>query len=264
MALQRTPTQIPYLTKIKSLASGNNHVLALDVQGRVHAWGTGEQNQLGRRILEGKLRFNCLTPARLGLSKIKQIACGAFHNFAINEKGLVYSWGLNNFGQAGISDGAGDGDAVVEKPTIVEGLRQYKIRDIQGGEHHSVACTEDGTLLFWGRCDEGQAGISLDTVPKDNLVFNDRNQPKILNVPTVIPTVSDVVSVAAAIDNSFAITKEGKAYAWGYSENYRTGLATEDTVKVPTLLERGDMKGKKINFADCGGQFSVLAGVSED
>jgi regulator of chromosome condensation len=259
---QPKPALIPYLTKIKALAAGNNHVLALDHLGRVYAWGTGEQSQLGRRIIE-RTRHTSLTPCRLGLSKIKQIACGAFHSFAITMDGLVYAWGLNNFGQTGIPDGAGEGDAVIHQPTVVENLRSYKIRDIQGGEHHSIACTGDGALLLWGRCDEGQAGIKFDSLSKADLLFDSRGLPKILLKPTVNPDISDVVSVAAAIDDSFSITKIGKAYAWGYSENYRTGLGTKKTVMEPTLLQKGDIKDKRLVFAGCGGQFSILAGFAE-
>jgi len=258
--LQRKPVHIPFLTKIVSLAAGNNHILALDNNGKVFAWGAGEQSQLARRVVE-RTRFGALTPCRVALSKIKQIACGAYHCFAINESGLVYAWGSNNFGQTGILDGAGQGDATILKPGIVESLRPYKIREIQGGEHHSIACTEDGELLIWGRCDDGQAGIKLDNQPKDRLVFDEWGKPRIL-MPTIIPSIH-AVSVAAGIDNSFAVTLEGKAYSWGFSANYRNGQGTDDTVKEATLVISADIKDKKLSYAGCGGQFSVLAGPAE-
>jgi regulator of chromosome condensation len=255
--LQREPVLIPSLTKTVSLAAGNNHVLALDNKGKVFAWGTGEQNQLGRRIVE-RTRFGSLTPCRVAVSKIKQIACGAYHCFAIDEGGLVYAWGSNNFGQTGLLDGAGDGDAAILKPRIVEPLRPYKIREIQGGEHHSLACTDDGKLLIWGRCDDGQAGMKLNDLSKDKLDFDEWGRPRILK-PTVIPGIH-AVSVAAAIDDWFAITSEREAYSWGFSANYRTGQGTEDTVMERTLLNRSEVKDKKLTYASCGGQFSVLAG----
>jgi regulator of chromosome condensation len=124
--LQRTPVPIPFLTKIISLAAGNNHVLALDNKGKVFAWGAGEQRQLARRVVE-RTRFGALTPCRIALPNIKQIACGAYHCFAIDESGLVHAWGSNNFGQTGIQDGAGQGNAAILKPGIVESLRPYKI-----------------------------------------------------------------------------------------------------------------------------------------
>jgi regulator of chromosome condensation len=68
------------------------------------------------------------------------------------------------------------------------------------------------------------------------------------------------VSVSAGIDNSIALTSKGEVYSWGFSSNYRTGLGTEETVEEPTQIQNTALVGKKLTFAGCGGQFSVLAG----
>ncbi|KFY33593.1 hypothetical protein V494_07475 [Pseudogymnoascus sp. VKM F-4513 (FW-928)] len=254
---QRTPTLIPSLTKITSLAAGNNHALALSAAGHVFTWGTPEQSQLGRRL--PRSRITALTPSPVALPPITKIACGAYHSFALTSSGDVYAWGANSFSQTGISSGAGDFNAVIAAPTIVEGLRGYSIRDIAGGEHHSLACTADGSVLIWGRCDDNQAGLDLSGLPAHSLVFDARGRPRIL-APTLIPGLGSVMVVAAGIDNSFAVTQQGTAYAWGYSENYRTGLGTIETPETPVLVA----EGKVISAAACGGQFSVLAGPGGD
>ena len=102
-------------------------------------------------------------------------------------KGQVYAWGLSNFGQTGIPQNAGESDAFVEKPTIVQSLADYKIKEIKGGNHHSIACTEGGKLLVWGRCDDSQAGIPLEDILPANLIFDGRQKPRILMKPTIIP-----------------------------------------------------------------------------
>lgn len=68
------------------------------------------------------------------------------------------------------------------------------------------------------------------------------------------------VSVAAGIDNSVAVSNDSKAYSWGYSQNYRTALRTENTVQSPTLITNSTISMRKVTFAGCGGQFLVLAG----
>lgn len=66
--------------------------------------------------------------------------------------------------------------------------------------------------------------------------------------------------MAAGIDNSFAVTSRGgTSYAWSFGANYRTGLGTDESVETPTLVG----EGKIITVAECGGQFSVLAGPGE-
>ncbi|OBT62932.1 hypothetical protein VE03_07870 [Pseudogymnoascus sp. 23342-1-I1] len=254
LLLQRTPVPIPHLTKIVSLAAGNNHVLALDTSGHVFAWGTAEQSQLARRVPE-RHRAAALTPSHVTLPPIKHIAAGAYHSFALAEDGALYAWGANNFGQTGVPSSAGDSNAVVALPTIVEALRGYTIRDIAGGEHHSLACTQVGQVLIWGRCDDSQAGMELASLPGDSLIFDERGFPRIL-APTLVPGLSGVAVVAAGIDHSFAVTWHGAAYAWGFGANYRTGLGTDEAVGTPTVVG----EGKIVSGAECGGQFGVLVG----
>lgn len=207
-------------------------------------------------------RFQALIPCQFGLPEISYIACGAFHSFAVDTNGQVYAWGLNNFGQTGITQGAGESDASIEKPTIVENLKSFKIKEIKGGNHHSIACINNDKLLIWGRCDDAQAGLRLENLPQEDLLFDSRGKPRILLRLTIIPGIQ-AISVAAGIDNSIAITKDGKAFSWGFSASYRTGLGTDEPVKEATLLENSAVKNKRLTFAGCGGQFSVLAGAAE-
>ena len=60
-----------------------------------------------------------------------------------------------------------------------------------------------------------------------------------------------------------ALNRQGQVYAWGFSDGYRTGLGTEDSVEEPTLLAASAVRDKKLSFIGCGGQFSVLAGPSD-
>jgi regulator of chromosome condensation len=68
--------------------------------------------------------------------------------------------------------------------------------------------------------------------------------------------------VAAGIDHSISLTALGKAYSWGFSSNYRTGLGTEDSVERPTIIDNTAVARSSIKFAGCGGQFLVLARVT--
>lgn len=50
----------------------------------------------------------------------------------------------------------------------------------------------------------------------------------------------------------------GKAYSWGFSINYNTGLGTSEDVAQATKIENSAVRDKKIVYADAGGQFGVL------
>ncbi|TQV97900.1 hypothetical protein V2A60_006385 [Cordyceps javanica] len=262
--IQQRPMLLPTLKNIAALAAGSNHILALDTKGNVVAWGCGQQNQLGRRIIE-RNKMSSLTPQGMGLprGKIVKIACGAYHSFAVDKDGKVWGWGLNNFGEIGVQSNAGEDDAVILKPAKLTDLEDHVITDVDGGVHHSLACSKDGKLFTWGRVDGFQVGFEFDELNKDDVIFDERGAPRILVTPTVNTEVSDICAVAAGSDNSFAISKDGKAYSWGFSSNYQTGQGTIEDIKTPTQIDNTAIRGKQIVGAGAGGQFSVLFGTAE-
>ena len=83
---------IPGLTNITQLACGANHIVTLAKDGKVFAWGVGEQNQLGRRIL-GRRRDEAFKPTRVEVAKSKAtyIASGPYHSFAVDTNGDAYA-----------------------------------------------------------------------------------------------------------------------------------------------------------------------------
>ncbi|KAH6606136.1 hypothetical protein Trco_005289 [Trichoderma cornu-damae] len=266
--VQSRPALLPGLKNIKALASGANHILALDHKGNVVAWGCGQQNQLGRRIIE-RNKMSSLIPQGVGLprGKIAKIACGSYHSFAIDNSGAVWGWGLNNFGEIGVEISAGEDDAVILKPVKVGFLAGHAVTGIEGGMHHSLACTDNGELFAWGRVDGYQVGFELEAVEKvdeEYVIRDERGTARILVKPTKHEGISDIVAVAAGTDNSFAVSKDGKAYSWGFSSNYQTGQGTIDDIHVPTLIDNTATRDKKIVAAGAGGQFSILIGVAED
>ena len=150
------------------------------------------------------------------------------------------------------------------KPQLVKALEDHVVVDIAGGEHHSLACTEDGQLLTWGRIDGHQVGQAIDVFNEENTIFDEKAKPRILLVPEPIKALKDVVKVAAGTDHSFAITKDGKVYSWGFSANYQTGQGTDDDIEVPTLIDNTAIRDRKIIWAGAGGQYSILGAEPEE
>ncbi|PYI12108.1 putative Ran exchange factor Prp20/Pim1 [Aspergillus sclerotiicarbonarius CBS 121057] len=255
--VQFTPSLIPSLKKIKHLACGDNHVLALNDKGAVFSWGSGQQNQLGRRIIE-RNRLNGLQPREFGLPKdIVHIGCGAFHSFAVHQSGKVYAWGLNSFGETGIRAGAGDDEAAIVHPTVVDSLSGKSITQLCGGAHHSLAVANDGECLVWGRLDGYQTGLKIDSLPEEAVIKDERGRPRILIEPKPVPGIK-VNAVAAGSDHSIAIGVDGRPWSWGFSATYQTGQGTQDDIEVATVIENTAVRGKRLNWAGAGGQFSVF------
>jgi regulator of chromosome condensation len=262
--IQNTPAHVPELSKIKQLAAGLNHVLALDEKNKIYAWGAGQQAQLARRLLE-RDDSAALYPTGIGAlpgrAKAETLACGSYHSFVVDTKSRVMGWGLNNYAELGVEDEAGQDGGFVMRPQLIKALAPYDVVSIAGGEHHSLACTAKGELLTWGRIDGHQVGQPSESFSENNTIWDERNKPRILVVPTVVPDIKDVVAVAAGTDHSFAITADGKVYSWGFSANYQTGQGTTDDIEAPTRIDNSAIRDRKIVFAGAGGQYGIVGAL---
>lgn len=77
--------------------------------------------------------------------KITKLALGYYHAAAIDDQGVVYSWGRGNHGQLGCGNVLNE-DQV--KP--VNALANNLIVDVHCGESHSVVLTAKGEVFTWG------------------------------------------------------------------------------------------------------------------
>ncbi|KAL1965400.1 hypothetical protein VTN77DRAFT_5837 [Rasamsonia byssochlamydoides] len=277
---QSEPMLIPGLKDIVQLSAGNNFCLALDSKGTIFSWGRGEQNQLGRRVVVDRghitkhadgvdeLRNNAgLVPGPVALPKRKKIVsihAGSDHAFAIDVDGNTWAWGLNNFGQTGIAEGAGKSGSTIITPQRVPSLLGKKMKMIQGGSHHSIGITQTGECLVWGRIDGAQMGLDTSQLPIDDpkkVISSENGKPRILLEPTALP-IAGCVYAAAGSDHNILVTAEGKAYSWGFNANYQCGQGSSDDVPIATLINNSAVREKKLCWAGAGGQFSMLAAVS--
>ena len=259
--LQREPMLIPDLKRIIQLSVGNDFCLALDAEGTVFSWGTGEQGQLGRRLIERR-RVMALLPTRLALAKKKIVSvhAGADHGFAIDSDGNTWAWGSNNFGQVGITTGAGQERSIVVPPRKVASLAGKNMKMIEGGSHHSVGVTQGGECFVWGRIDGAQMGLDIDKLllGDPDKVLVDHGRPRILLQPTSLP-LSGCVYVAAGSDHNIVITSDGKAYSWGFNANYQCGQgSSDDEISMASLIKGPVIDDKKMSWAGAGGQYSML------
>lgn len=263
--IQQTPTLIKELKGITDVCCGNDHALALDIKGKAWAWGNGQQNQLGRRVVE-RTRIQGLIPREVGIprKKIKSIHSGSFHSFAVTIDGLVYSWGLNSFAQCGIYQETRDDSTtlIVPVPTCVRALDNFDILQIDGGDRHSIALTSEGSLLAWGRMDAHQVGIGLENLPQEDVILDVSGKPRCLIAPHKV-TETAFTAISSGSNHNIAIAKaDGAAYSWGFGDLFQCGQGIPGVdVAVPTKIENTATKGVVMTAAACGGQVTILAGI---
>lgn len=273
--LQNTPFKLPtdFLknkkAKIVQIATGKDHILLLDSFGTAYAWGTYQQGQLARKIMDQHALANLFPQPIVFKSRskelVKSIFSGENHSFAITHSGNLYAWGLNQFGQCGTDKDLQDGGLIytpkkVLLPADVKDASEIKL--IAAGEHHSLILLNNGKILTFGRRDMFEVGLTTEQIPEEN-AYLDPNSKKIRSVPvpTYIPSEKKFTNLAAGSHHSLATTEDGLLYSWGFGETYALGLgpAGED-VEVPTKVMNTAVKEMRICAVSAGGQFSLAAG----
>jgi regulator of chromosome condensation len=243
--------------------------MALTADGFVYTWGRGTDGQLGRRFSSRVVDWSKegLRPRQVaGLKHIVEIGSGSNHSFAIERSGEVYGWGFNNAGQIGVVDNAGtqesayEYDITIAVPSLVKSLTGLpRIKQITGGNFHTIAVTEDGHCLTWGRLYSFATGLKIDTLPPDSVVLDSRGKPSFLRTPTTVPGLSPTL-VAAASEHSLAVTPDEKIYTWGLNLTKQIGQKAEE-VELPTLLAHPSVADKRFVWVGAGAQYSMFGEV---
>jgi alpha-tubulin suppressor-like RCC1 family protein len=119
--------------RVRSLAAGSHHSLALGWDGRVHSWG---QNLLGS--LGHGDQVSRPTPTLVeALDDVRSIAAAAGHSLAVTQLGGVCHWGE--------SVHRGVEDALL--PSTVEGFDGVRMRRVCAGAEVAFAIGENRQLF---------------------------------------------------------------------------------------------------------------------
>lgn len=197
-----TPGQV--LRNIKEIAAASAHTLALDVEGKVYAWGS-DAPALGN----GDDHERCQGPepvASLVDKTIAHIATGIDFSLAVTTSGDLYCTGASEQGQCPAVKGGTRAFTLLPYPEL-----QGKVAAVRAGAFHALVQTKDGQLHAFGRARDGQLGNGTTT-----------------SALTRVPDMTDVVSFAAGTWHSAAVRGDGSAWVWG--NNGRSQLCDGTTV----------------------------------
>jgi alpha-tubulin suppressor-like RCC1 family protein len=152
------PTVVPTTASVRmrSVAAGWMHCLALTEDGEVHTWTGAEA---GGPVLPEILQ-------ELREHRVRRIAAGRMHNAAITDRGELFTWWdhVNHSPQPG-GDGVGyadDGDRTCRRPRRVAALDGKRIVSVGAGGGFTVAVTDTG---MWRCPGMGDRPASADPRP---------------------------------------------------------------------------------------------------
>ncbi len=234
---------LPEGMKIKSIATGGQHVAILDENGKIWTYGWSQYGQLGNPDIEtGPNSFEKTAVPVTGLDDVAvtKVSTGYYHTMALDDQGRVWAWGWNGFGQLGcetVPEGTDNPNAFTKTPVLVSGLDDVKIVDIEAAYGHSVLLDDQGKVWAWGYNLYGMVGRS--DVPSDDFFactsrpmqvcewHDERGRSVDIKIKTIMSTTN----------HTMAVDTLDRVWAWGFNRYGQLGTGGhEDLNLTPRLV----------------------------
>lgn len=194
---------------IVELSAGYDHSLVLTESGKVFAFGSNRNSELG---LNDKNSRNVPTLIE-SVSNICQIVAGANSSFLLTDNGKVYVCGI------GMHLGLGH---VGKNTSLTLNPHLSDIVQISAYESHSLFLTNDNEVYACGYNKHGQLGLGTSC--------------DYAYMPTKISDINNIISISTGFTHSLLLTMDGRVYGFGCNLRGQLGLVSE-YYNVPTLID---------------------------
>lgn len=217
------PLAAPAGIRFTQIAADGGHASALDMEGRVWAWGDDRYGEVGNGVAGGsaicahyssgpcyEVPTQVVMPA--GVTFVA-IGNGADSSYALDASGHAWAWGSNQYGQLGIGTIAGPHACSSSVPTPCADTPQavsmpsgIGFTAITGGGQHAVALDTRGAVWAFGTNTDEELGAKTSACPV--LVANvTENQPcSTTPVRVTAPAGVRFVEIGAVDGYTFALS----------------------------------------------------------
>ncbi|XP_078434073.1 regulator of chromosome condensation (RCC1) family protein isoform X2 [Wolffia australiana] len=203
--------------RIKQIACGDSHCVAVTMEGKVQSWGRNQNGQLGLGSTE-----DSLLPQKIQAFEgilVKMVAAGAEHTAAVTEDGDLYGWGWGRYGNLGLGDR--NDRLVPEKVSAVDGQKMVLVAC---GWRHTITVSSAGSLYTYGWSKYGQLGHGD---------FEDYLIPHQLDALSA----KSISQISGGWRHSMALTSDGELYGWGWNKFGQVGVGDNIDHCSPVLVK---------------------------
>jgi alpha-tubulin suppressor-like RCC1 family protein len=173
----------------------------------------------------------------VGLSDAVEIAAGGSCTYARRADGSVVAWGVNARGGLGNTPLAEFEANARARPNASAPVPVLGLTDAVGiaaNGDHALAVTKGGAVYAWGYNINHQLGIG--EWPVINYKTRSAQPTNYLPYPVPVPGMTDVAAVAAGIEHSLALMKDGTVRGWGLNRWGQVGDGTVVNRNTPVAV----------------------------
>lgn len=257
-----------HCARVREVAAGTQHSLALSEGGRVYSFGRNSCGQLGRAAAPSSDEVGL--GEVLSLPRCASVGAGSYCSAAVGEDGAAWTWGSCAYGELGLGIdrlgidrvSVGDGAAVVAAgvPCVVAPRRVAAlsgVAQVAMGRTHTLFRTAGGELHACGRNNHGQLGLgrrgssSVPVLIEADTAASETSGPA--GGAWADPAAAGarrfdgaVLAVSAGNNHSLAVTCSGGLYSWGCNEGGQLGFGSGPDRHVPTRVAAARLGGARV------------------
>jgi alpha-tubulin suppressor-like RCC1 family protein len=218
---------------IVKVAPGNNFTLALDSNGILYSWGANNNGQLGNGnfISSSSPTLVDMSGVLAGVT-IVDVYAGFESGYALDNTGILYSWGLNIYGKLG------DGTVTTTNVPVNVVMPGTTFVKVVVSDYVCYALGANGSIYAWGN---GANSSLANAIP-----FADAPTPITLGA-LAGQTIVTIGACASNGDSSsgYAVDNNGVVYGWG--ANFYSQLGDASVINRPSpVISTGTIAGQTI------------------
>ena len=185
------------------ITQGDSHGYIIH-QGKPYGWGWNQKGQLGFSNFD----HLSTTPKKPvgNILPIKDISGGVIHTVAIDEQGMIWTWGGNTFGQLGINKEFSSSVYIPQRVYV-----QKPMISVSTTGMSNTSLDQDGGVWVWGWNNGGKLGFNH----QDNILEPTKHE----NIPPI-----QYISSGAA--HSMLVDYDGNVWVFGDNKFGQLGLSS--------------------------------------
>lgn len=211
---------------IAEVSVGYFHSLAITSNDRVFTWGGNYEGELGDNTTTRKnIPVDITSYFNLDEDdQIKKASLGHTFSMLLTEKGQIFSWGDNYYGQLGNNN---DKEIQLTPQDITQSFElsiDEKVINIALGSSHSMAVTSNNRVFTWGYNIFKQLGIGSNLHQKS---------PQDITSSFGFFDDEDVSSISLGGRHSGLITTHNRVFMWGDNSEGELAIGPTSSKDVP-------------------------------
>jgi len=177
-------------------------------------------------------------------ARVRKVCIAAEFLIALRDDGRLVSWGEDTRGCLGLGHDKRKTTEPIEidfEPPKDPERETTRIVDLQLGEAHCLALTDEGRVYAWGNHKNGQLGVGRGSGEQ---AIQELFEPKRVEVGEKgglgeAAGELRIVQIVAVKNASFALTEKGRVYAWGHNDHGQLGFPNDgnNNIKEPRLVD---------------------------